>query len=103
MRWSIIRPIKATHKPKTNPLPTSHTLCWDLNQTKMVLFSLFMVIIAAFIGTQDLGQEIMIALAESDVGKGLVLGLCVAFIGLIIDHLINKWALDKKVKLGLVS
>ena len=82
------------------PLAFPHIML-GLNQT--VLFSLFMVIIAAFIGTQDLGQEIMIALAESDVGKGLVLGLCVAFIGLIIDHLINKWALDKKVKLGLVS
>ena len=49
-------------------------------------------LIAAFIGTQDLGQKIMEALSESDMGKGLVLGLCVAFIGLIIDHLINKWA-----------
>ena len=82
------------------PLAFPHIML-GLNQT--VLFSLFMVIIAAFIGTQDLGQKIMEALSESDMGKGLVLGLCVAFIGLIIDHLINKWALDKKAKLGLTS
>ncbi len=44
----------------------------------------------------------MEALAESDMGKGLVLGMCFIFIGLFIDHFI-KWALDKKAKLGLTS
>ncbi len=82
------------------PMAFPHIML-GINQT--VLFALFMVIIAAFIGTQDLGQEIMKALAESDMGKGLVLGLCVAFIGLIVDHLINTWAVDKKAKLGLVN
>lgn len=70
-----------------------------LNQT--VLFSLFMVIIAAFIGTQDLGQEMQRALSFTDVGKGLVLGLCVAFMGLLADHLILRWSQDRKKILGL--
>ena len=39
------------------PLAFPHIML-GLNQT--VLFSLFMVIIAAFIGTQDLGQKITI-------------------------------------------
>lgn len=70
-----------------------------LNQT--VMFSLFMVIIAAFIGTQDLGQEMQRALSSTDVGKGLVLGLCVAFMGLMVDHLATRWAADRKQALGL--
>lgn len=56
-----------------------------------VMFSLFMVIIAAFIGTQDLGQELQRALSATDVGKGMVLGLAVAFMGLAVDHLVKRW------------
>ena len=81
------------------PLAFPHIML-GVNQT--VLFALFMVILGAFIGTQDLGQEIMQALSESDMGKGLVLGLCVAFMGLAIDHLINKWAVHRKRELGLI-
>ncbi|MEM7508321.1 MAG: ABC transporter permease subunit [Pseudomonadota bacterium] len=75
------------------------TIMVGINQT--VLFSLFMVIIAAFIGTQDLGQEMQRALSASDFGKGLVLGLCVAFMGLMVDHLAMRWAADRKRALGL--
>ena len=75
------------------------TIAVGLNQT--ILFSLFMVIIAAFIGTQDLGQEMQRALSSTDVGKGLVLGLCVAFIGLLVDHLILTWSSGRKKTLGI--
>ncbi|GMG82999.1 ABC transporter permease subunit [Paralimibaculum aggregatum] len=80
------------------PMALPHMMV-GLNQT--VMFSLFMVIIAAFIGTQDLGQEMMRALSSNDVGKGLVLGLCVAFIGLMVDHLANTWAAKRRRALGL--
>ena len=69
------------------------------NQT--IMFGLFMVIIAAFIGTKDLGQEIFRALTFADAGKGLVVGLCVAFIGLTADQLISEWARKRKQILGL--
>jgi glycine betaine/proline transport system permease protein len=75
------------------------TIMVGVNQT--VMFSLFMVIIAAFIGTRDLGQEMQRALSATDVGKGLVLGLCVAFMGLLVDHLIIRWSADRKKALGL--
>lgn len=75
------------------------TIMVGLNQT--IMFSLFMVIIAAFIGTQDLGQEMQRALSFTDVGKGLVLGLCVAFMGLMADHLILRWSADRKKALGI--
>jgi len=69
------------------------TMLVGANQS--IMFSLFMVIIAAFIGTQDLGQEMQRALSSSDVGKGLTLGFAVAFMGLMADHLLNAWA-DKR-------
>jgi glycine betaine/proline transport system permease protein len=70
-----------------------------VNQT--IMFALFMVIIAAFIGTRDLGQEIFRALTFADAGKGLVVGLCVAFMGLAADRLIGEWASRRKRQLGL--
>jgi len=85
--WSLELPVALPH------------IMVGLNQT--VMFALFMVIIAAFIGTQDLGQEMMRALSSNDVGKGLVLGLCVASLGLMVDHLALRWARDRKRALGI--
>ncbi|WP_417604263.1 ABC transporter permease [Primorskyibacter flagellatus] len=75
------------------------TIMVGVNQS--VMFSLFMVIIAAFIGTQDLGQEMQRALSSTDVGKGLVLGFAVAFMGLMVDHLVTRWASGRRQALGL--
>jgi glycine betaine/proline transport system permease protein len=75
------------------------TIMIGLNQT--VMFSLFMMIIAAFIGTQGLGQELQRSLSAADVGKGTVLGLCVAFMGLMIDHMITRWSKERKAALGV--
>jgi len=87
-------------KLRTVGLPMAlPTIMVGLNQT--VMFSLFMVIIAAFIGTQDLGQEMQRALSSTDVGKGLVLGLCVAFMGLLVDHLITVWGGARRRALGI--
>lgn len=73
------------------------TLLVGANQS--VMFALFMVIIAAFIGTQDLGQEMQRALSTTDVGKGLTLGFAVAFIGLMVDHLLLTWSRERSGKL----
>ena len=40
-------------------------------------------------------------LLEKGGGKGLILGLCVAFIGLAVDNLIRTWAERRKQLLGL--
>jgi len=81
------------------PLAFPHIML-GLNQT--VIFALFMVIIGAFIGTEDLGQFIIKALSDKQgIGNGLLLGLCVASIGLAVDHLIQTWANDKKRVYGL--
>ena len=70
-----------------------------VNQT--IMFALFMVTIAAFIGTTDLGQEIFRALTFNDAGKGLVVGLCIAFIGLTVDRLVVAWSDARKKQLGI--
>jgi len=81
------------------PLAFPHIML-GINQT--VIFSLFMIIIGAFIGTDDLGQLIMQSLSEANaMGQGIVLGLCVAFIGLAVDHLIHTWAEQRKKVLGI--
>jgi len=81
------------------PLAFPHIML-GVNQT--VVFALFMVIIGAMIGTEDLGQYILKALSDlKGGGKGLILGLCVAFIGLAVDNLIRTWAEKRKKDLGI--
>lgn len=75
------------------------TMAVGFNQA--IMFAFFMVIIAAFIGTQDLGQELQRTLAGTDLGKNFVLGICVSLMALTFDLVIMKWAADKKKVLGL--
>ena len=75
------------------------TMAVGFNQA--IMFAFFMVIIAAFIGTQDLGQELQRTLAGTDLGKNFVLGICVSLMALTFDLVIMKWAADKKKLLGL--
>ena len=81
------------------PLAFPH-LALGVNQT--VVFALSMVIIGALIGTDDLGQLILKSLSDqAGVGNGLVLGLCVACIGLAIDQVLRTWANQRKQALGI--
>ncbi|MGC1498290.1 MAG: ABC transporter permease subunit [Sulfitobacter sp.] len=75
------------------------TMAVGFNQA--IMFAFFMVIIAAFIGTQDLGQELQRTLAGTDLGKNFVLGICVSLMALTFDLTIMKWTADKKRALGL--
>jgi len=61
-----------------------------------------MIIICAMIGTRDLGQEVFIALAKANAGRGIVAGLAIAFIGIIADRLFGAWAGRLRQKYGLV-
>jgi len=83
------------------PMSFPH-LALGINQT--VVFALAMVVIGALIGTDDLGQLILGSLSEREgVGKGLILGFCVAFIGLAIDQILRTWANQRKVALGIAD
>ena len=75
------------------------TMAVGFNQA--IMFAFFMVIIAAFIGTQDLGQELQRTLAGTDLGKNFVLGMCVSLMALTFDLAILRWAEERKKALGL--
>jgi glycine betaine/proline transport system permease protein len=59
------------------------------------------LVITALVGTRDLGQEVYIALTRANAGHGIVAGLCVAFIAIIADRLIQAGAARARTRLGL--
>lgn len=75
------------------------TMAVGFNQA--IMFAFFMVIIAAFIGTQDLGQELQRTLAGTDLGKNIVLGINVSLMALTFDMAILEWSKRRKRALGL--
>ncbi|MGB7263331.1 MAG: ABC transporter permease subunit [Albidovulum sp.] len=75
------------------------TMAVGFNQA--IMFAFFMVIIAAFIGTQDLGQELQKTLAGNQLGKNFVLGMCVALMALAFDHIILRWSAKRRKILGV--
>ncbi len=70
-----------------------------VNQT--IMMALSMLVITALVGTRELGQEVYIALTKADTGRGIVAGICVAFIAIIADRLIGSWARRRKAELGM--
>jgi glycine betaine/proline transport system permease protein len=76
-------------------------LMLGLNQTIMLAIS--MLVITALVGTRDLGQEVYIALAKADTGRGIVAGLAIAFIAIIADRLITAGADRLRARLGMVG
>ncbi len=73
-----------------------------LGVNQVLMFSLLMVMIAALIGGIDgLGDEILLALRDQEAGKGVIVGLCLAALGLATDQLIVNWSRERKKQLGL--
>lgn len=70
-----------------------------INQT--VLLALSMLVITALVGTRDLGQEVYIALTKVDTGRGIIAGVCVAFLGIMADRLIRAAADRFRRRLGI--
>jgi glycine betaine/proline transport system permease protein len=65
------------------------------------MLAISMLVITALVGTRDLGQEVYIALTKADVGRGLVAGLCVAFIAMTADRLLGAGTARLRRRLGL--
>jgi glycine betaine/proline transport system permease protein len=74
-------------------------LMLGINQTVMLAIS--MLVITALVGTRDLGQEVYVALTKADTGRGIVAGLCVAFIAIVADRLIGASSARARARLGL--
>jgi len=70
-----------------------------INQT--ILFGIAMLVVAALVGTRELGQLVYNALTNADAGKGAVAGLSMALIAMVADRLAQSWAAQRKEALGL--
>ena len=88
----------AAHVARPLPLALPQILL-GINQTIMLAIS--MLVITALVGTRDLGQEVYVALAKADIGRGLVAGLCVAFIAITADRLVAAATGRVRQRLGL--
>lgn len=74
-----------------------------LGINQVILFSLSMLVITALVGTRDLGQEVYTALTRADAGLGIVAGLCVAFLGIVLDRIVATGAKRLRERLGLIE
>jgi glycine betaine/proline transport system permease protein len=70
-----------------------------INQT--ILFGIAMLVVAALVGTRELGQLVYNALTNADAGKGFVAGLSMALIAMVADRITQAWAAQRKEALGL--
>jgi len=70
-----------------------------INQT--ILFGIAMLVVAALVGTRELGQLVYNALSNADAGKGFVAGFSMALIAMVADRIAQAWAARRKEALGL--
>jgi len=70
-----------------------------LNQT--IMYGLAMLVIAALVGTQGLGQAVYLALGEANSGAGLVMGLSMALIAMVADRILQAISRKRQEALGL--
>ena len=70
-----------------------------LNQT--IMFGIAMLVIAALVGTNGLGQQVYIGLSDGDFGVGIVAGLGMAFIAMIADRMTQGLSRAYEERFGL--
>ncbi len=61
-----------------------------LNQT--IMYAIAMLVIAALVGTSDLGQRVYIGLGDGDFGVGIVAGVGMAIIAMLADRMTQAMA-----------
>ena len=72
-----------------------------LNQT--IMYGIAMLVIAALVGTNGLGQRVYIGLGDGDFGVGMVAGIGMAIIAIIADRLTQAWSKKRQQELGLTA
>jgi glycine betaine/proline transport system permease protein len=72
-----------------------------LNQT--IMYALSMLVIAALVGTQGLGQQVYLALSQADMGMGVVTGLSMALLAMTADRILQAASRRHQEKLGVGS
>ncbi len=74
-------------------------LMLGLNQT--IMFGIAMLVIAALVGTNGLGQTVYIGLSDGDFGVGMIAGIGMAIIAIIADRLTQAWSRKRQEELGI--
>lgn len=72
-----------------------------LNQT--ILYGIAMLVIAALVGTNGLGQQVYIGLGDGDFGVGIIAGIGMAIIAMVADRLIQAWSKSRQEAFGLTA
>ena len=90
-RWQMLWRVKL---PLALPV-----MMLGLNQT--IMFGIAMLVIAALVGTNGLGQQVYIGLGDGDFGVGIVAGVGMAIIAMIADRLTQAWSRQRQEDLGL--
>ena len=70
-----------------------------LNQT--IMYGLAMLVIAALVGTQGLGQAIFLSLGKADIGRGVITGLSMALVAMVADRILQAVSKKRQEALGL--
>ncbi len=90
-RWQAFR---AVELPAAMP-----TLILGVNQT--IMMALSMLVIAALVGTSELGQQVFTALSRGKTGEGIIAGLAVAALALTADALLVAWTARRAKAMGV--
>ena len=69
-----------------------------LNQT--IMYGIAMLVIAALVGTNGLGQRVYIGLGNGDFGMGMIAGLGMAIIAMIADRMTQAWSKKRQEAFG---
>lgn len=72
-----------------------------LNQT--IIYGIAMLVIAALVGTNGLGQQVYIGLGDGDFGVGMTAGIGMAVLAMIADRMTQAVSRRKQQQFGLTS
>lgn len=89
--WQLMKEVRLPY--------AAPTILLGLNQT--ILYAFSMLVIAALIGTTDLGQSIFLALGQADIGMGIAAGAAMAALAFTADRLVQGFAAERRRALGL--
>ncbi len=90
-RWQLLKRVKL---PLAMP-----AIMLGLNQT--IIYGIGMLVIAALVGTNGLGQRIYVGLGDGDFGVGMTAGIGMAVIAMIADRMTQAVSRRQQERLGL--
>ncbi len=74
-------------------------LMLGLNQT--IMYGIAMLVIAALVGTNGLGQQVYIGLGDGNFGIGIIAGIGMAIIAIVADRMTQSWSKSRQEAFGL--